>query len=52
MPTKLYRKDSLFNIIRPMQSILIFNDFEQEFKLDTMEELAHEQGFNNKNRCN
>lgn len=48
MPNKIDSKDILFNIIRPLQSILIFNYFEQEIKLDIMEQLPHEQGFDNK----
>jgi len=37
--------DELFNLIRPIESV---NNYKQIFKLDTMEELVHEQMFNNK----
>lgn len=45
---KIYNIKDLFKIIRPIDSIFIFKNFEQDFKLDIMEELPHEQMFNNK----
>jgi hypothetical protein len=40
--------DDLFKIISPTENLNIFNNFRQEFKLKTMEELPHEQEYNNK----
>jgi len=53
-PTYLTKFDNinnikdLFKIIRPIESIFIYKNFEQDFKLDILEELPHEQMFNNK----
>jgi hypothetical protein len=38
----------LLNIIQPIESISIFHNFVQNFKVPTLEELPHEQGFDNK----
>jgi hypothetical protein len=38
----------LLNIIQPIESICIFQNFVQNFKVPTLEELPHEQGFDNK----
>jgi len=45
---RVYNIDELFKVIRPMESISIFNNFVQKFKLDCMEEIAHDQCFDNK----
>jgi len=36
------------NFIQPLESIIIFQNFVQNFKVPTLEELPHEQGFDNK----
>lgn len=38
----------LLNIIQPMELIIIFKNFVQDFKVPTLEELPHEQVFDNK----
>jgi len=40
--------DDLFKVIRPMESISIFNIFFTNFNLECMEEIAHDQSFDNK----
>ena len=45
---KIDKLDDLLNIIQPLKSINIYNNFVQNIKLDTMEELAHEQYYDSK----
>jgi len=41
-------KEDLLNIIQPIETIITFKNFVQSFKVPTLEELPHEQEFDNK----